>query len=212
MRAYELFEANPNQQVSRWHPETRSYRGVNNPLPQSTSVDPDDITARYQQVDQYTSQEVGRNINTLLGQGNTDPINDVETKITQQKLIPLVKAAMKDLAPDEKEVLNYRFWHNLTLEQTAEKLGISAARVRQIEAKALRKLNHASRGDPLRKAVGLPTRTPTAPVNDANYQIGFSNAIDGKKFDASKFPRNSPESEKYRQGYVDGYNKARNLK
>jgi RNA polymerase sigma factor (sigma-70 family) len=149
MKAREIFEANINQQVSRWHPETQTYRGADNKIPQSDTVDPDDVTARHRRVDRFTNQDAAWNTDI------DNSISGTDTKIDREKLIPLVKAAMKDLEPMEKEVLNYRFWHNLTLEQTGEKLGLSKQRIRQIEAQALRKLKHPRRGDSLRNAMGL---------------------------------------------------------
>lgn len=49
------------------------------------------------------------------------------------------------LAPDEKVVIQSRFYRNLSLEATGAIIGHSRERVRQIQAKALRKLRHPSR-------------------------------------------------------------------
>ena len=131
----DVAEANPNQQVSRWHPETSTYRGSMNKIPTSTSVDVDDITARGQQVDFPTHRELARNAN----------IENPEDVVYKNDLKKLVQQHFKSLPNDIREVLKMRFWDGMTLEQTAKRLGVSAAYVRQLEAKGFRMLAHSSR-------------------------------------------------------------------
>jgi len=128
-------EANPNQQVSRWHPETSTYRGSMNKIPTSTSMDVDDITARGQQVDFPTHRELARNAN----------IENPEDVVYKNDLKKLVQQHFKSLPNNIREVLKMRFWDGMTLEQTAKSLGVSAAFVRQLEAKGFRMLAHSSR-------------------------------------------------------------------
>lgn len=47
-------------------------------------------------------------------------------------------------------ILVLRFFHDMTLDEVAAAIGVTSQRVRQIEAKALRKLKHPSRSDRLR--------------------------------------------------------------
>jgi hypothetical protein len=56
-----------------------------------------------------------------------------------------VQQHFKSLPNDIREVLKMRFWDGMTLEQTAKRLGVSAAYVRQLEAKGFRMLAHSSR-------------------------------------------------------------------
>jgi transcriptional regulator with XRE-family HTH domain len=77
---------------------------------------------------------------------------------SQQSLIPspeslceqelrrnVIASVIKELTPREQRVLRMRFYEDMTLEATREALGVSRERVRQIEAKAIRKLRHPDR-------------------------------------------------------------------
>ena len=61
---------------------------------------------------------------------------------------------LKELTEREKEVLRLRFGledgHPYTLEEVGKRFGVTRERIRQIEAKALRKLRHPSRSKKLR--------------------------------------------------------------
>ena len=59
---------------------------------------------------------------------------------------------MEELDPRSKEILVDRWLEEqkLTLHELADKYGVSAERIRQIEAKALRKLKHPSRSKQLK--------------------------------------------------------------
>ena len=65
-----------------------------------------------------------------------------------------LEEAMSALTEREKEVLKMRFGLNeaqpLTLEQVGKYFNVTRERIRQIEAKALRKLKHTSRSKKLR--------------------------------------------------------------
>lgn len=59
--------------------------------------------------------------------------------------IPGVADALATLTEREQGVIACRFERGLTLEQTAKEYGITRERIRQVEAKALRKLRHPTR-------------------------------------------------------------------
>lgn len=52
--------------------------------------------------------------------------------------------ALDELREKEKQTLIYRFNHGLTLAEVAKEYGVTRERVRQIEAKAMRRLRHPS--------------------------------------------------------------------
>lgn len=59
--------------------------------------------------------------------------------------IPGMADALATLTEREQGVIAYRFARKFTLEQTAREYGVTRERIRQIEAKALRKLRHPDR-------------------------------------------------------------------
>jgi len=65
-----------------------------------------------------------------------------------------LEGMLEDLTEREKEVLRLRFGledgHPYTLEEVGRRFGVTRERIRQIEAKALRKLRHPSRSKKLR--------------------------------------------------------------
>ena len=60
----------------------------------------------------------------------------------QEKIQSLVSQVTKQLSKKEQEVIKMRFEDDFTLDECGEKLNLSRERIRQIEAKALRKLRH----------------------------------------------------------------------
>lgn len=68
------------------------------------------------------------------------------------------REALSLLTPQEEKVLRLRFGigeaHDHTLDEISKYFGVTGERIRQIEAKALKKLRHASRGQKLKTFVG----------------------------------------------------------
>src|SRR5699024_11443478 len=64
------------------------------------------------------------------------------------------KEVLDSLTPRESKVLRMRFGIEMSTDQTLEEVGkqfdVTRERIRQIEAKALRKLRHPSRADKLK--------------------------------------------------------------
>jgi RNA polymerase sigma factor (sigma-70 family) len=81
-----------------------------------------------------------------------DPTQDPSLRLERQDIVGAVGTVLEDLTEREKKVINLRFGidgkeHNLM--EVADIFGVSCERVRQIEAKALRKLRHPTRSQPL---------------------------------------------------------------
>lgn len=68
----------------------------------------------------------------------------------------VVAYVLSTLTEREGGVLRLRVWQDYTLEEVAQVYGVTRERVRQIEAKALRKLRHPSRTLMLALAFDLP--------------------------------------------------------
>ena len=70
----------------------------------------------------------------------------------------VVKEVLDSLTPREAKVLRMRFGIEMSTDQTLEEVGkqfdVTRERIRQIEAKALRKLRHPSRSDKLKSFLG----------------------------------------------------------
>jgi RNA polymerase sigma factor (sigma-70 family) len=139
-------EANPNQQISLWNPETRTYRGSKNPIPTSTSVDIDDITSRGQQVDLPAHRDLSRNM---------ADIDNPEDAVYKNDLKRLVQQHFKSLPNNIREVLTLRFWDGMTLAQVGERMGISNSRAQQLERQGLRSLKHPDRLGQVRESANL---------------------------------------------------------
>lgn len=77
-----------------------------------------------------------------------------EQQVSLGKLSEAIEEALQDLTPREAKVLRMRFGLDLNTDFTLEEIGkqfdVTRERIRQIEAKALRKLRHPSRAEKLK--------------------------------------------------------------
>jgi RNA polymerase primary sigma factor len=98
---------------------------------------------------------VGEEGDTTLG----DMIEDSSTNSPAEAAVlsglrAQIEAALDELSPREAKVLRMRFGLDTNTEYTLEEVGkqfeVTRERIRQIEAKAMRKLKHPSRADKLR--------------------------------------------------------------
>ncbi|HEY9712945.1 MAG TPA: RNA polymerase sigma factor RpoD, partial [Chroococcales cyanobacterium] len=98
---------------------------------------------------------VGKEEDTRLGDfiedtGSETPITSVTQDLLRNDLIEVMAA----LSPRERDVLRLRFGlddgRQRTLEEVGQLFGVTRERIRQIEAKALRKLRHPQRSRRLR--------------------------------------------------------------
>jgi len=94
----------------------------------------------------------------FIGDKNSpSPYFDAEKTETSEQ----IQMVLKTLTPKEEKVIRMRFGigadRDHTLEEVGRHLSITRERVRQIEAKALRKLKHPSRLKALRRLTIIPT-------------------------------------------------------
>jgi RNA polymerase primary sigma factor len=92
---------------------------------------------------------------SLLGDSIEDCSNTAPLEAAMQAgLRDVVKDLLDSLTPREAKVLRMRFGIEISTDHTLEEVGkqfdVTRERIRQIEAKALRKLKHPSRSDKLR--------------------------------------------------------------
>lgn len=73
---------------------------------------------------------------------------DAEGDVNQYDITPkqMEKCMLEHLTDRECQVIRYRYRDRLTLEETGKKLGVTRERIRQIEARAIRKLRYYMRG------------------------------------------------------------------
>ena len=79
---------------------------------------------------------------------------------TAESLKAVVEQVLAGLSPREAKVLRMRFGIGMNTDHTLEEVGrqfdVTRERIRQIEAKALRKLRHPSRSEPLKSFIDEP--------------------------------------------------------
>ena len=86
-----------------------------------------------------------------LSQGKLEP--SIEDRLLEESQIDILDTALGTLTDREKQVLQMRhgigYPEPMTLHEIADKFSLTTERMRQIEAKALRKLRHPSRSTDL---------------------------------------------------------------
>lgn len=91
----------------------------------------------------YNKQEYPHNLAEALNRHRF--FSSPEIKITTKEQMEGLNAAIGTLLPVERCVICMRFRQNLTLRQAGEKIGKTQERIRQIEARAIRRLSYPSR-------------------------------------------------------------------
>jgi RNA polymerase sigma factor (sigma-70 family) len=86
---------------------------------------------------------------SVLSYGGEEEVLNLEDMVYKKEIQEKVSEVLESLTPREEKIIELRYGlkgrHNYTLEETGALFDITRDRVRQIEAKALRKLRHPSR-------------------------------------------------------------------
>lgn len=97
---------------------------------------------------------VGEEEDSRLGDFIQDASASPSDQATQALLKDHIREMLETLSPREAKVLEYRFGledgKQRTLEEVGKEFGVTRERIRQIEAKAIRKLRHPTRAKKLR--------------------------------------------------------------
>ena len=101
---------------------------------------------------------IGDDEDSHLGDFIEDGVNDSPIDhATNQSLREATKGILESLTEREAKVLRMRFGIDMNTDHTLEEVGkqfdVTRERIRQIEAKALRKLRHPSRSETLKTFV-----------------------------------------------------------
>ena len=102
----------------------------------------------------YTKNDVMFLEDRFSYDSNIDNVcNNVDSELEEyrrQNLKQVVTKVLSTLTSREERLLRLRFFYNKTLREIGEMFNVNSERVRQIEAKALRKLKHPSRSKELK--------------------------------------------------------------
>lgn len=112
-------------------------------------------SARHLSLDEPFKEEEGNSLLDVLESDRYAPPDDV---LMQESLQVEIEKVLSTLKPREAEIIRLYFGLDgdrpLTLEEIGEHFKLTRERVRQIKEKALRRLRHRSRLEPLRKYLG----------------------------------------------------------
>ena len=124
---------------------------------------------------------------------------DLEEEVYKKDVVRLIEEALDDVTPRQKKVLCLRFGIGMTQDYTLEEVGavfgVTRECIRQIEAKAIRRMKHPDRSDKLKDLVGQYVTTAEKKA-----------AIEAKQ---TQWEKERAKAEESRQAAVAKINKSR---
>jgi len=151
---------NKMNRISRQHLQEFGFEPDASVLAEKMEIPEDKIRKIMKIAKEPISMEtpIGDDDESHLGDFIEDSVNTAPIEAAMQAgLRDVVKDILDGLTPREAKVLRMRFGIEMTSDHTLEEVGkqfdVTRERIRQIEAKALRKLKHPSRSDKLRSFI-----------------------------------------------------------
>ena len=151
---------NKMNRISRQHLQEFGFEPDASVLAEKMEIPEDKIRKIMKIAKEPISMEtpIGDDDDSHLGDFIEDSVNTAPIEAAMQAgLRDVVKDILDGLTPREAKVLRMRFGIEMTSDHTLEEVGkqfdVTRERIRQIEAKALRKLKHPSRSDKLRSFI-----------------------------------------------------------
>jgi RNA polymerase primary sigma factor len=151
---------NKMNRISRQHLQEFGFEPDASVLAEKMEIPEDKIRKIMKIAKEPISMEtpIGDDEDSHLGDFIEDGVNTAPLEAAMQAgLRDVVKDILDGLTPREAKVLRMRFGIEMAIDHTLEEVGkqfdVTRERIRQIEAKALRKLKHPSRSDKLRSFI-----------------------------------------------------------
>ncbi len=151
---------NKMNRYSRQHLQEHGFEPTATMLAEKMEIPEDKIRKIMKIAKEPISMEtpIGDDDDSHLGDFIEDQVNTAPMDAAVQAgLRDIVKDVLDSLTPREAKVMRMRFGIEMTSDHTLEEVGkqfdVTRERVRQIEAKALRKMKHPSRSDKLRSFI-----------------------------------------------------------
>jgi RNA polymerase primary sigma factor len=151
---------NKMNRYSRQHLQEHGFEPTASMLAEKMEIPEDKIRKIMKIAKEPISMEtpIGDDDDSHLGDFIEDSVNTAPMDAAVQAgLRDIVKDVLDSLTPREAKVMRMRFGIEMTSDHTLEEVGkqfdVTRERVRQIEAKALRKMKHPSRSDRLRSFI-----------------------------------------------------------
>ena len=151
---------NKMNRISRQHLQELGFEPDASVLAEKMEIPEDKIRKIMKIAKEPISMEtpIGDDDDSHLGDFIEDSVNTAPIEAAMQAgLRDVVKDILDGLTPREAKVLRMRFGIEMASDHTLEEVGkqfdVTRERIRQIEAKALRKLKHPSRSDKLRSFI-----------------------------------------------------------
>ncbi len=132
------------------------------------------------------------------------PGEDIDFETIASEFLPEdIASAVATLTPRERRVLELRFGldggEKLTLNKIREEFHVTEERIRQIEAKALRKLRHPTRSEKLKVYLEgrVPRRSILPDYRATNYTPGLNWVYDGREAESVESKKPHSQWEKW---------------